>query len=160
MRRRSFSRQTLLIPATVLALASACSTTDDDGTAAPDATTPGNADARPMVFADARPMVTPDSGTMRVDSGPTGQYCAMGGNVTVDGDQVPVRHFGCVLGWDEWQEWSSTFEERGVKFVIEPPESREKSPKNESPIRNEVESADCLEFRAAEAAVSSFCVIF
>ena len=38
----------------------------------------------------------------------------------VDGDQVPVRHFGCVLGWEEWQEWSGALEQRGVKFVIEP----------------------------------------
>ena len=38
----------------------------------------------------------------------------------VDGDEVPVRHFGAVLGWDEWQEWAKALEQRGVNFVIAP----------------------------------------
>jgi len=39
---------------------------------------------------------------------------------TVDGDQVPVRHFGVVLPMDEWQALSERLTRAGVKFVIEP----------------------------------------
>lgn len=38
----------------------------------------------------------------------------------VDGDSVPVRHFGAVLGWDEWHAWSARLREAGVAFLLEP----------------------------------------
>ena len=38
----------------------------------------------------------------------------------VDGDAVPVRHFGVVLPMDEWQALSQRLAAAGVKFVIEP----------------------------------------
>ena len=38
----------------------------------------------------------------------------------VDGDQVPVRHFGVVLPMDEWQALADRLTAAGVKFVIEP----------------------------------------
>lgn len=38
----------------------------------------------------------------------------------VDGDSVPVRHFGAVLGWDEWQAWAERLRRAGVRFLIEP----------------------------------------
>ena len=38
----------------------------------------------------------------------------------VDGDAVPVRHFGAVLEWDEWHTWAERLREAGVAFLIEP----------------------------------------
>ncbi|MGE0788735.1 MAG: VOC family protein [Sandaracinaceae bacterium] len=38
----------------------------------------------------------------------------------VDGDDVPARHFGLVLPWDEWEALGATLRERGVSFLIEP----------------------------------------
>lgn len=38
----------------------------------------------------------------------------------VDGDQVPVRHFGVVLPMDAWQELADRLRAAGVSFVIEP----------------------------------------
>ncbi|MBX3589806.1 MAG: VOC family protein [Burkholderiaceae bacterium] len=38
----------------------------------------------------------------------------------VDGDQVPVRHFGVVLPMDEWQGLAERLQAAGVRFVIEP----------------------------------------
>ena len=38
----------------------------------------------------------------------------------VDGDDVPVRHFGLVLGWEEWHALSERLRARGVGFRIEP----------------------------------------
>ena len=38
----------------------------------------------------------------------------------VDGDQVPVRHFGAVLAWEAWQALAERLRARGVRFLIEP----------------------------------------
>ena len=38
----------------------------------------------------------------------------------VDGDQVPVRHFGVVLPMEAWQELADRLRAAGVSFVIEP----------------------------------------
>jgi extradiol dioxygenase family protein len=38
----------------------------------------------------------------------------------VDGDNVPVRHFGLVLPWDEWHAFRDQLIARGVAFLIEP----------------------------------------
>ena len=38
----------------------------------------------------------------------------------VDGKQVPVPHYGVVLPWDTFQEFSRVLQEKGVNFVIEP----------------------------------------
>lgn len=38
----------------------------------------------------------------------------------VDGDQVPVRHFGVVLAMHEWQTLADKFRKAGLTFIIEP----------------------------------------
>lgn len=38
----------------------------------------------------------------------------------VDGDDVPVRHFGVVLPMADWQALADRLGKAGVKFVIEP----------------------------------------
>ena len=38
----------------------------------------------------------------------------------VDGDAVPVPHFGVVLAWDQWEAFARRLGERGVEFVIPP----------------------------------------
>ena len=38
----------------------------------------------------------------------------------VDNKQVPVRHFGIVLKWEKWHEFSENLKQKGVKFLIEP----------------------------------------
>lgn len=38
----------------------------------------------------------------------------------VDGDQVPVRHFGVVLPMEDWQALADRLKAAGVSFVIEP----------------------------------------
>jgi hypothetical protein len=37
----------------------------------------------------------------------------------VDGEDVPVRHFGVILGWDQWEKLAARLKGQ-VKFVIEP----------------------------------------
>lgn len=38
----------------------------------------------------------------------------------VDGEQVPVRHFGLILEWQQWHELAEQLKARQVKFLIEP----------------------------------------
>lgn len=38
----------------------------------------------------------------------------------VDGDNVPVRHFGAILKWEQWHELADRLREMDIKFIIEP----------------------------------------
>jgi extradiol dioxygenase family protein len=38
----------------------------------------------------------------------------------VDGEDVPVRHFGVILEWDQWQALADKLKKAGLKFIIEP----------------------------------------
>lgn len=38
----------------------------------------------------------------------------------VDGDNVPVRHFGAVLPWDEWHRLAESLTSKKIGFIIEP----------------------------------------
>ncbi|WP_368735765.1 VOC family protein, partial [Klebsiella michiganensis] len=38
----------------------------------------------------------------------------------VDGDSVPVPHFGLVLGWEEWEALAERLRAAGIAFIIEP----------------------------------------
>ncbi len=38
----------------------------------------------------------------------------------VDGKDVPVRHFGAVLNWEDWHSLSKRLTDAGTDFVIEP----------------------------------------
>ena len=42
------------------------------------------------------------------------------GTNSVDGEDVPVRHFGIVLGWNSWHALSAKLTEAGMDFVIKP----------------------------------------
>ena len=39
---------------------------------------------------------------------------------SVDGQGVPVPHFGVVLGWEEWNAFADRLKSNHVEFVIEP----------------------------------------
>ena len=39
---------------------------------------------------------------------------------SVDGEDVPVRHFGVILAMDDWQALAEKLERAGTRFVIEP----------------------------------------
>jgi extradiol dioxygenase family protein len=38
----------------------------------------------------------------------------------VDGKQVPVRHFGVILDWEEWHGLAERLKAAGIRFIIEP----------------------------------------
>lgn len=46
--------------------------------------------------------------------------CGHRSTSAVDGDDVPVRHFGVVLGMPEWESMADKLKAAGTRFVIEP----------------------------------------
>ena len=44
----------------------------------------------------------------------------MSGTSGVDGDAVPIRHFGLVLPMNEWESLRDRLVKAGTKFIIEP----------------------------------------
>ena len=48
------------------------------------------------------------------------EHDTVAGHNPVDGEQVPVPHFGLVLAWEKWLELSEHLTHAGTKFVIEP----------------------------------------
>ena len=46
--------------------------------------------------------------------------CGLAATGEVDGDAVPVRHFGAILGLDVWQALAHTLRAAGTRFIIEP----------------------------------------
>ena len=48
------------------------------------------------------------------------QECRLAATSAVDGDAVPVRHFGVVLPMAEWEALADKLTAVGTKFIIEP----------------------------------------
>ena len=38
----------------------------------------------------------------------------------VDDKEVPVRHFGIILEWEKWHQFSTELKDKEVEFIIEP----------------------------------------
>ncbi|GAA5035138.1 glyoxalase/bleomycin resistance protein/dioxygenase superfamily protein [Marivirga lumbricoides] len=38
----------------------------------------------------------------------------------VDGKQVPIKHFGVILEWDEWHQLAERLEKHQIDFIIKP----------------------------------------
>jgi hypothetical protein len=48
------------------------------------------------------------------------QECGAAATNAVDGDAVPVRHFGAILSMNQWQTLADKLAAVGTKFIIEP----------------------------------------
>lgn len=38
----------------------------------------------------------------------------------VDGKKVPIKHFGAILEWTEWETLAKKLKDHGIEFIIEP----------------------------------------
>ncbi len=65
----------------------------------------------------------------------------------VDGDAVPVPHFGAVLGWEAFDTLAGRLRERGVEFVIEPRTRFEGLPGEQRTMFFTDPSGNALEFK-------------
>lgn len=67
---------------------------------------------------------------------------------SVDGDAVPSRHFGIVLEWDEWHQFSEKLKKQQILFLI-PPHIRFVGQVGEqATLFIQDPSGNCLEFKA------------
>ena len=67
---------------------------------------------------------------------------------TVDGDRVPVRHFGLILQWSEWESLRDTLQARKAQFVIEPKVRFQGRPGEQATMFVRGPSGNVLEFKA------------
>jgi len=66
----------------------------------------------------------------------------------VDGEDVPVRHFGAILTLPEWHELAGRLEGAGVKFVIAPQIRFQGQPGEQATMFFLDPSGNALEFKA------------
>ena len=66
----------------------------------------------------------------------------------VDGEAVPVRHFGVVLDWDAWHAFAQRLREAGVAFLIEPGIRFAGQPGEQATLFVRDPAGNALEFKA------------
>ena len=66
----------------------------------------------------------------------------------VDGDNVPVRHFGAVLPWEKWQELGRKLKSLDYDFRIEPKIRFIHEPGEQGTFFIDDPSGNCLEFKS------------
>jgi hypothetical protein len=66
----------------------------------------------------------------------------------VDGDAVPVRHFGVILSLAEWRELAEKLEKSGIAFVIQPEVRFKGLPGEQATFFIHDPSGNALEFKA------------
>jgi len=66
----------------------------------------------------------------------------------VDGDDVPVRHFGAILPMEQWERLAGKLKAAGVRFVIEPHVRFEGEPGEQATMFLLDPCGNALEFKA------------
>ena len=66
----------------------------------------------------------------------------------VDGDAVPVRHFGAVLGWEQWEALAQKLQQMNHPFRIEPKIRFQGKPGEQGTFFLDDPSGNCLEFKS------------
>ena len=66
----------------------------------------------------------------------------------VDGDAVPVRHFGAILSMEDWKALAAKLTARGTKFIIAPGVRFEGLPGEQATFFILDPSGNALEFKA------------
>lgn len=66
----------------------------------------------------------------------------------VDGEQVPVRHFGIILEWENWHSLRDELLDRQVKFLIQPTTRFKDQPGEQTTMFITDPSGNALEFKS------------
>ncbi len=74
--------------------------------------------------------------------------CRLAGTSAVDGDAVPVRHFGVVLPMAQWQALADRLTAAGTSFIIEPHIRFKGQPGEQATFFFLDPSGNALEFKA------------
>lgn len=79
-------------------------------------------------------------------------HLSAGGDVDptneVDGEDIPVRHFGVVLSWEEFPAMEKRLRERGAPFLVEPTIRFRGKPGEQATMFVVDPSGNALEFKA------------
>jgi extradiol dioxygenase family protein len=67
---------------------------------------------------------------------------------SVDGEDVPVRHFGLILGLAEWKALATRLQTAGARFIIEPQTRFAGGPGEQATMFVADPSGNALEFKA------------
>jgi uncharacterized protein len=70
------------------------------------------------------------------------------GQNEVDGDNIPVRHFGVILTPESWRETAKNLEAAGVSFLVPPKVRFEGQPGEQFTLFVRDPSGNALEFKA------------
>jgi len=66
----------------------------------------------------------------------------------VDGHQVPVKHFGVILEWEQWHNFAEKLKSHGIEFIIKPYVRFEGQPGEQATMFFLDPSGNALEFKA------------
>ncbi|HEX5339526.1 MAG TPA: VOC family protein [Gammaproteobacteria bacterium] len=66
----------------------------------------------------------------------------------VDGEDVPVRHFGVILQWDQWQALADKLRAADISFIIEPGIRFAGQPGEQATMFLKDPSGNALEFKS------------
>lgn len=66
----------------------------------------------------------------------------------VDGDEVPVPHFGLILTWQDWERLAEKLKAAGVSFVVKPHIRFKGLPGEQATMFFRDPSGNALEFKA------------
>ena len=66
----------------------------------------------------------------------------------VDGDEVPVPHFGLILEWEEWHALAERLKQAGIGFVVEPHIRFKGKPGEQATMFFHDPAGNALEFKA------------
>ena len=82
--------------------------------------------------------------------------CAAARTNSVDGDAVPVRHFGAILEWDDWAALRDRLQAAGVTWIIEPKIRFQGEPGEQGTMFCLDPSGNALEFKTFKSMESVF----
>jgi len=66
----------------------------------------------------------------------------------VDGCKVPIKHFGAILEWGQWERLAERLKQQNIKFIIEPYIRFEGKPGEQATMFFLDPSGNALEFKA------------
>ena len=66
----------------------------------------------------------------------------------VDGERVPVPHYGVVLEWERWEALAEQLRQAGVEFIVEPGIRFAGEPGEQATLFVADPSGNVLEFKA------------
>ncbi|MEE4207944.1 MAG: VOC family protein [Parvularcula sp.] len=76
------------------------------------------------------------------------EECVAAPRNEVDGHGVPVRHFGCILEWGDWESLAARLKEADAEFIIEPYVRFEGKPGEQATMFVLDPAGNALEFKA------------